>query len=254
MEYLVTMTTHVPDGTPEEIVDGVRAREAARSRELAAQGNLLRLWRPPLQPGEWRSLGLFAAGDADQLEEVLASMPLRVWRADQVTPLASHPNDPELPPRAGAAEFLTTFTVTVPAGTPDQLVAETEAREAQRAKELAGQGHLLRLWTLPGRGRALGLWRARNAAEMQAMLKSLPLDAWMSVQTTPLTAHPEDLLAVASTAVAGEGQARSAAEIADAAELERMPVRVRIGAPARAVLAARRAVPDDVPFVPGQPG
>lgn len=64
----------------------------------------------------------------------------------------------------------------------------------------------------------------------------------------------EDLLAVASTAVAGEGQARSAAEIADAAELERMPVRVPIGAPARAVLAARRAAPDDVPFVPGQPG
>jgi hypothetical protein len=53
----------------------------------------------------------------------------------------------------------------------------------------------------------------------------------------------EDLLAVASTAVAGEGQARSAAEIADAAELERMPVRVPIGVPARAVLAARRAVP-----------
>jgi muconolactone D-isomerase len=52
MEYLVTMTTHVPDGTSEEAVSDVRAREAARSRELAAQGHLLRLWRPPLQPGE----------------------------------------------------------------------------------------------------------------------------------------------------------------------------------------------------------
>jgi hypothetical protein len=41
MEYLVTMTTHVPDGTPAEAVDDVRAREAARSRELAAQGHLL---------------------------------------------------------------------------------------------------------------------------------------------------------------------------------------------------------------------
>jgi muconolactone delta-isomerase len=48
MEYLVTMTTHVPDGTPDEAVEDVRAREAARSRELAAQGYLLRLWRPPL--------------------------------------------------------------------------------------------------------------------------------------------------------------------------------------------------------------
>ena len=31
MEYLVTMTTHVPDGTPAQAVDDVRAREAAHS-------------------------------------------------------------------------------------------------------------------------------------------------------------------------------------------------------------------------------
>ena len=98
MEYLVTMTTHVPDGTPPAAVDDIRAREAAHSGELAAQGHLLRLWRPPLQPGEWRSLGLFAAADGGQLEEVLASMPLRVWRTDEVTPLAPHPNDPAGPP------------------------------------------------------------------------------------------------------------------------------------------------------------
>ena len=192
MEYLVTMTTHVPEGTPEEAVDDVRVREAAHSRELAAQGHLLRLWRPPLQPGEWRSLGLFAADDQGQLEEVLASMPLHVWRTDEVAPLSPHPNDPGLPPRAGATEFLTIFIVTVPEGTPAQTVEQTEASEAERAKELAGQGHLLRLWTLPGQGRALGLWRARDSAEMQAILKSLPLDAWMTVQTTPLTPHPSD--------------------------------------------------------------
>jgi muconolactone D-isomerase len=94
MEYLVTMTTHVPDGTPPETVEDVRSREAARSRELAAQGYLLRLWRPPLRPGEWRTLGLFAAEDGDDLEKILASMPLRVWRTDEVTPLSPHPNDP----------------------------------------------------------------------------------------------------------------------------------------------------------------
>jgi muconolactone delta-isomerase len=94
VEFLVTMTTRVPDGTPDATVDEVRAREAARSRVLAEQGNLLRLWRPPLAPGEWRTLGLFAAEDAEQLEAVLASMPLRIWRTDEVTPLAPHPNDP----------------------------------------------------------------------------------------------------------------------------------------------------------------
>ena len=192
MEYLVTMTTHVPDGTPEASVNEVRAREAVHSGELAAQGHLLRLWRPPLQPGEWRTLGLFAADDAGQLEEVLRSMPLRIWRSDEVTPLSPHPNDPGLPPRSGATEFLTTFTIAVPAGTPSKEVEETEAREAERAKELAGQGHLLRLWALPGQGRTLGLWRAQDSAEMAEVLKSLPLDAWMTVQTTPLTRHPSD--------------------------------------------------------------
>jgi muconolactone delta-isomerase len=50
----------------------------------------------------------------------------------------------------------------------------------------------VRLWVLPGQGRALGLWRAQDPDEMQAILESLPLHPWMTVQTTPLTAHPSD--------------------------------------------------------------
>ena len=105
------------------------------------------------------------------------------------------PNDPALAARRGSTEFLTTFTITVPEGTPGQEVDNTEAREAGRARELAGQGHLLRLWKLPaarGKGRALGLWRAQGPAEMQAILESLPLYGWMTVETTPLTEHPSD--------------------------------------------------------------
>src|SRR6201994_4314123 len=118
MEFLVTMTTHVPAGTTSETVDGVRAREAAHPRELAAQGHVLRLWRPPLAPGEWRTLGLFAAADQAELEHVLHSMPLRVWRSDEVTKLGGHPNDPapegwQAPAGENAgtvAEFLVSFT------------------------------------------------------------------------------------------------------------------------------------------------
>jgi len=96
VEFLVTMTTHVPDGTSDAAVNDMREREAVRARELAAEGQLLRLWRPPVSPGEWRTIGLFAAADQDALEDVLASMPLRVWRTDEVLPLAPHPNDPAL--------------------------------------------------------------------------------------------------------------------------------------------------------------
>jgi muconolactone delta-isomerase len=194
MEYLVTMTTHVPDGTLEEAVDDIRAREAARARELAAQGNLIRLWRPPLQPGEWRTLGLFAADDESQLEHVLASMPLRVWRSDEVTPLRHHPNDPGSGTLMNgmAAEFLTTFIEGIPQGTPDQVVADARTREAQRAHELADEAHLERLWRLPGDGRALGLWRAGDVNEMQGIVKSLPFDPYMTTEITPLTKHPSD--------------------------------------------------------------
>lgn len=196
MEYLVTMTTHVPDGTSEEAANDMRARESVRARELQAQGHMLRIWRPPLQPGEWRSLALFAADDADQLEDALASMPLRVWRSDEVTPLSPHPNNPGHPGEGeGEAEFLVKFKLSVPAGTPSETVKDTEAREAQRAKQLAEQGHLRRLWVLPAPGQTLGLWQPKDFGETERILLSLPLDPWMKYEVTPLTPHPSDPVA-----------------------------------------------------------
>jgi muconolactone delta-isomerase len=194
------MTTHVPDGTSEGAVQDVRTREAARSGQLATQGHLLRLWRPPLEPGEWRTLGLFAADDGVELEDVLASMPLRVWRTDEVTPLSPHPDDParqtEKPPtptpESGDREFLTTFTVAVPTDTSLETVHATTERQADRARELSRQGYLERFWTLPGQGCSLGLWQAPDSSAMDAILASLPLSPWMSVQTTPLSRHPSD--------------------------------------------------------------
>jgi muconolactone delta-isomerase len=195
MEYLVTMTTLVPDGTSEQTVEEIRSREAVRSRELATEGHLFRLWRPPLRPGEWRTLGLFSAVDAVELEDVLESMPLRVWRSDQVVPLSEHPNDPPVPRALTAMEFLTTFEVTFPDSATEQEVAEMKVREADRTRELAEEGHLVRLWSLPptsGRWRALGLWRAEDADELLVVLKSLPMDPWMVTETTPLAKHPND--------------------------------------------------------------
>jgi len=120
MEYLVTMTTHVPDGTSEEAVADVRAREGAHTRELAAQVTFSvcgdRRWRRA-NGARW----LFAAADRGELEQILSSMPLRVWRSDQITELAKHPNDPAVQrqpqPRAGetpAAEFLNSFLAVIP--------------------------------------------------------------------------------------------------------------------------------------------
>jgi len=194
-EYFVEMTTHVPEGTPEQTVDDTRAREAARAGQLAAAGHLKRLWRPPPAPGEWRTFGLFGADDDSQLNELLASMPLHVWRTDAVTPLSPHPNDPIASAGRQPVEFLTTLTLTVPDGTAQETVDDLKAREAVRARELAEQGRLVRLWTppnQPGQWRTLGLWSARDTADLTATLESLPLHVWMTVEATPLTPHPSD--------------------------------------------------------------
>ncbi len=195
MQYLVAMTTHVPDGTPEETVHAVRSREAACTRRLAKDGLLLRLWRPPQEPGEWRTLGLFAAEDDAHLDTVLGSMPLHVWRVDIVAPLSEHPNDPSFTRGGRMSEFLTTLTITIPDGTPAGLVDDLTRKEAVRARELASEGRLVRLWSMQsprGRRRTLGLWSADDGDDLMAALESLPLHRWMAIDPIPLSVHPND--------------------------------------------------------------
>ncbi|TQM64712.1 muconolactone Delta-isomerase family protein [Humibacillus xanthopallidus] len=194
-EYLVTMTTHVPDGVDDAEVAEVRSREAANTARLAERGSVLRLWRPPLSPGQWRSIGLFAATDETELERILSAMPLRKWRTDEVTPLDLHPNDPAagvVPRDPDASEFLTTFTVRVPANARD--IDAVMAGEARRAGQLADQNKLRRLWRLPEQGRALGLWQVHDTEELTTLLGSLPMTAagWLSIDTVALTPHPSD--------------------------------------------------------------
>jgi muconolactone D-isomerase len=92
-------------------------------------------------------------------------------------------------------EFLVSLVTDVPAGTTAEVEADTRAREAVRATELAEQGHLVRLWRSPlpsGRPRTLGLWRAGSEQELREVIASLPLHVWMTVEVSPLTSHPND--------------------------------------------------------------
>lgn len=91
-EFLVEITTAVPEGTSQDEVDRRRTAEAVRARELAATGNLARLWRPV---GELRSIGIWRASDEEELHaKVLGTLPLRPWMTFSVTALQPHPSDP----------------------------------------------------------------------------------------------------------------------------------------------------------------
>jgi len=53
---------------------------------------LVQLWRPPLGPDEWCSIGLFkASSEADH--KILDSLSLHIWMKVTITPLTPHPND-----------------------------------------------------------------------------------------------------------------------------------------------------------------
>ena len=96
MEFLITLTIIVPEGTPGRTVDDIKTREAERAHELAKQGHLLRLWTPPAEPSEWRTLGLWGAQDGAEMQAILESLPLYVWTTVETTPLSQHPNDPAI--------------------------------------------------------------------------------------------------------------------------------------------------------------
>jgi muconolactone D-isomerase len=90
MEFLVHMAVGRIDGGDEREKQ-LRQEEAARGRQLARQGILVRLWRVPGRRENW---GLWRADDCDQLHNAFVSLPLFAFLTITVHPLASHPNDP----------------------------------------------------------------------------------------------------------------------------------------------------------------
>ena len=91
MDYLVHITFTWPPGITAEEQQRLIAAEHARARELAATGNLERLWRIPGQRANW---GIWHAADATELHAVIASLPMFPHLTATVHPLAAHPNDP----------------------------------------------------------------------------------------------------------------------------------------------------------------
>lgn len=73
MEFLATLTTVIPEGTPETVVEDTIKREALRAAEL----------------------GLWEAGTEEELRTAIATLPLHPWMtAVDVMSLTPHPNDP----------------------------------------------------------------------------------------------------------------------------------------------------------------
>lgn len=95
-EFLVAMELDLPADVGAARFEELRAAEARRAGELAAEGVLIRLWRPPA--GGWRNIGLWRAAGEAELQEALTSLPLWPWITATVTALHPHGNDPGTAP------------------------------------------------------------------------------------------------------------------------------------------------------------
>jgi muconolactone delta-isomerase len=97
-------------------------------------------------------------------------------------------------------EFLVEFEVDVPEGTPESEVQQRTRAESAAAARLADEGHLLRIWrraAVAGDTTVIGLYRADSEAELDDLMRALPLADWMQVTITPLAPHPNDPAVVA---------------------------------------------------------
>ena len=80
-------------------------------------------------------------------------------------------------------------------GEAESEVKDREHAEASAAARLADDGHLVRVWkrpVAPGDTRVVGLYRADSEAQLDDLLRALPLFEWMRVAITPLEPHPND--------------------------------------------------------------
>ena len=90
-------------------------------------------------------------------------------------------------------EFLVHMEVGPIAG-GEALEESLREREAERARELARDGLLKRLWRIPGQRANWAIWSAKDACELHTALTSLPLFPYMSITVNALACHPNDPL------------------------------------------------------------
>lgn len=89
-------------------------------------------------------------------------------------------------------EFLVNIKFVWPESITEATRKELREKEIKMAGELARKGHLVRMWRVIGRRENWGLWRAKDATEMHAILSGLPIWPYMDVTVHAMAVHPVD--------------------------------------------------------------
>jgi muconolactone D-isomerase len=88
MLFHVKMTVRLPPETDPDREQQLQAREHERAQELQRSGQWLHLWRVA---GRFENISVFRVADADELHDILSSLPLNPYMDIDVTALSRHP-------------------------------------------------------------------------------------------------------------------------------------------------------------------
>lgn len=89
MLFQVTMDVRIPADIPIEIADKLKSDERALAQDLQRSGKWRHLWRIA---GRYANVSIFSVESADELNEILFSLPLFPFMTVAVAALCQHPS------------------------------------------------------------------------------------------------------------------------------------------------------------------
>lgn len=84
--------------------------------------------------------------------------------------------------------------VSIPRDIPAEQVEAIKQAEKQRATELQEAGKWPHLWRIVGQYSNISILDVDSNDELHALLSSLPLFPFMTIQVTPLARHPSSIV------------------------------------------------------------
>jgi muconolactone D-isomerase len=89
MLFMAEMTVHPPAWMDADEFDALKQRERELAQRLQRDGRWRHLWRIA---GRYANVSIFEVASADELHEIVSSLPLFPYMDVQVTALAHHPS------------------------------------------------------------------------------------------------------------------------------------------------------------------
>ncbi|MBS1889212.1 MAG: muconolactone Delta-isomerase family protein [Actinobacteria bacterium] len=86
-------------------------------------------------------------------------------------------------------EFFVSFVIDGLDALPEERIKELRKAEKEAGEAAIRDGALLRMWRVPGRRDALGVWSAADADALHDRLSSLPLFPYLDIEVSPLGTH-----------------------------------------------------------------